>query len=117
MKYYNQDAKQSENREYFKRALAEAIELKMREEEEKFDDIEITPPSKRHKIRMNRLVRERARGSYIPFPEVDNLYERVRSKLVIKLKINKFLDHREKRIKLNRRREQAPALQEKDEEL
>ena len=48
--------------------------------------MEIPEPSKRHKIRMNRLFRERVGGSFLPFPEVENLYERVLSKLVIKLK-------------------------------
>jgi hypothetical protein len=65
--------------------------------EEKINDIEIPPPSKRHKIRMNRLFRERVGGTFLPFPEVDNFYERVRSKLVIKLKTNEFSDHRKKR--------------------
>ena len=53
--------------------------------------------SKRYKIRMNRLFRERVGGTFLPFPEVDNFYERVRSKLVIKLKINEFLDRCEQR--------------------
>ena len=57
-------------------------------------DIEVPPPSKRHKIRMNRLFRERVGGTFLPFPEADNFYERVRSKLVIKLKINEFSDRR-----------------------
>ena len=65
--------------------------------EEEIKDIEIPPPSKRHKIRMNRLFRERVGGSVLPFPEVDNVYERLRSKLVIILKINEFLDRRKKR--------------------
>ena len=60
--------------------------------EEKINDIEMPPPSKRHKIRMNRLFRERVGGSFLPFPEVDCFYERVRSKIVLKLKINEFLD-------------------------
>ena len=59
---------------------------------EKIEDIEIPPPSKRHKIRMNRVFRERVGGTFLPFPEVDNIYERVRSKLVIKLKINEISD-------------------------
>ena len=66
--------------------------------EEKIKDMKIPPPSKRHKIRMNRVFRERVGGSYLPFPEVDCFYERVRSKLVIKLKINEFLDRRKKRL-------------------
>ena len=65
--------------------------------EEAFKDIEIPPPTKRHKIRMNRLFRERVGGSFLPFPEADNLYERIRSKIVIKLKINEFFDRFKKR--------------------
>ncbi len=89
------EVKRNENREFFKRALAEVIDAKIREAEEENVDIEIKPPSKRHKIRMNRLYRERVSGIYLPFPEVDNFYEKVRSKLIVKLKINKFLDRRE----------------------
>ncbi len=65
--------------------------------EEEIKDIEMPPPHKRHKIRMNRLFRERVCGTFLLFPEVDNFYERVRSKLVIKLKINEFLDRRKER--------------------
>ena len=84
----------NENRELFKRALSEAIESKIRKIEEETKDMTIPPPSRRHKIRMNRLFRERARSAFLPFPEVDNLYERVRSRLVIKLKINDFFDRK-----------------------
>ncbi len=87
--------KTSENREYFKRALAEAIENKMREEEEQIKNIEAAT-TRRHRIRMNRWFREQVGGSRIPFPEVDNLYERIRSKLVVKLKIKR---QRKRRIK------------------
>ncbi len=59
---------------------------------ERINDIELPPPSKRHKIRMNRLFRERVGGSFLPFPEVDCFYERARSKVIVKLKINEFLD-------------------------
>ena len=65
--------------------------------EEKINDIELPPPSKWHKIRMNRLFRERVGGTFLPFPEADNFYERMRSKLVVKLKINEFLDRCKKR--------------------
>lgn len=65
--------------------------------EEKTDDTELPSPSKRHKIRMNRLFRERVGGSFLPFPEVDCFYERARSKLVVKLKINEFLDNYKER--------------------
>ncbi len=64
--------------------------------EEEIRDIEVPPPSKRHKIRMNRVFRERVGGSFLPFPEVDNFYEKARSKLVIKLKINEFFHRRKK---------------------
>ena len=60
------------------------------------EEIELPPLSKRHKIRMNRLFRERVGGTFLPFPEVDNFYERTRSKLVIKLKINKISERRKK---------------------
>ncbi|MBQ7376988.1 MAG: hypothetical protein IJW71_01530 [Clostridia bacterium] len=86
-----------ENRELFKRALFDAMDSEIREIEEEIKDMEMPPPSKRHKIRMKRLFRERVGGSFLPFPEEDNLYERVRSKLVIKLKINQFFDRRKKR--------------------
>ena len=65
--------------------------------EEEINDIELPPPSKRHKIRMNRLFRERVGGSFLPFPEEDTLYERIRSKFIIKFKVNEFLDRRKKR--------------------
>ena len=38
--------------------------------------------SDRFKIRMNRVFRERAGIKNIPHPEVDNLYERVRSGII-----------------------------------
>ena len=65
--------------------------------EEEINDIEVPPLSKRHKIRMNRLFRERVGGAFIPFPEVDNFYERARSNFVIKFKVNEFSDRRKKR--------------------
>lgn len=78
--------------------------------DEEINNIELPPPSKRHKIRMNRLFRERVGGISLPFPEADNFYERVRSKLVIKLKINEFLDRhknadeRDKKLYISRKR-------------
>ena len=87
----------NENRALFKRALLDAVDSEIRKIEEEMKDIETPPPSKRHKIRMNRLFRERVGGTFLPFPEVDNFYERVRSKLVIKLKINEFFDRLQKR--------------------
>ncbi len=61
----------NENRELFKRAISEAMDLKIQEIDEEIESIELPPPSKRHKIRMNRLFREQVGGSFLPFPEVD----------------------------------------------
>ena len=91
------ESSSNENLELFKRALSEALNSKICEIEEEIKDVELPPPSKRYKIRMNRLFRERACGPFLPFPEVDCFYERVRSKLVIKLKLNEFFDRRKKR--------------------
>ncbi|MBQ7363663.1 MAG: hypothetical protein IJW48_04330 [Clostridia bacterium] len=88
---------QGREEELFKRALSEAMDSKICELEKKSEDKELPPPSKSHKKRMNRLFRERVGGDFLPFPEADNLYERIRSKLVIKLKINELLDKRKKR--------------------
>ena len=44
------------------------------------EDIKV---SHRHKIQMNRIFRERVGGSFLPYPEADNLFERIRSKIVI----------------------------------
>ena len=68
--------------------------------EDKINDIELPPLSRRHKIRMNRLFRERVGGTFLPFPEADNFYERVRSKVVIKLKINEFFDRCKERRRI-----------------
>jgi len=86
-----------ENIAYFKRALAEAMDRKREKAEEEVKDIEIPPPSKRHKIRMNRIFRERVGGSYIPYPEVDCLFERARSRIVKIFKINELIDRRKER--------------------
>ncbi len=39
--------------------------------------------SRRYKIRINRIFRERIGVSFLPYPEVDNLFERIRRKIVI----------------------------------
>lgn len=67
---------------------------------ERMSDLDGMPEpqyTRRHKLRMNRLFRERVGGSFLPFPEVDNAFERIRSKIVIKIKLNEFLDRRQKR--------------------
>ena len=88
-----------ENRELFKRALTEALESKIDNIAEETKDAEISP-SRRYRIRMNRLFRERVGGSFLPFPEVDNLFERARSKTVINFK---GLSHLVKSKKLKKR--------------
>ena len=60
--------------------------------EEELDIDEDTEPievSHRPKIRMNRLFRERVGGSFLPYPEVDNVFERTRSWFVVKLNLVK----------------------------
>ena len=86
-----------EKRELFIRALMDVTDAEFRKIEEEMKDVELPPPTKRHKIRMNRLFRERVGGTFLPFPEEDNLYERVRSKIVIKLNLNKIFDRLKKR--------------------
>ena len=62
------------NRELFKRALSEAMDSKIHMIEEKIKDKELTPPSRRHKLRMNRLFREHVGSSFVPFPDEDDFY-------------------------------------------
>ena len=69
------ESSSNEDMELFKRALSEAMDLKILEIEEEIKNVELPPLSKRHKIRMNRLFHECAGGAFIPFPEEDNLYE------------------------------------------
>ncbi len=61
------------------------------EEKNVFEDYEVdnSEPmniSIRSKRRLNRLFRERVRGNYLPFPEADNAFERVRSYVVIRIR-------------------------------
>ena len=53
------------------------------------DNTEPVEVSHRHKIIMNRLFRERVGGKFLPYPEVDNLFEKARSWVVIKLHLVK----------------------------
>ena len=82
------------NGELLEQALLEAMDNKISRTEAEISDIDIPPPSRRHKIYMNRLFRERVGGTFLPFPEEDNLYERLRRQVVVKLKLNKALDRR-----------------------
>ena len=68
--------------------------------DEALKNIEVPPPSKWLKRQMNRLFRERVGSSFLPFPEEDTIYERVRSYFVIKFKINEFSDRRKKRRRI-----------------
>ena len=87
----------NKTRELFMRRLFDAEDAEICKIEAESKDMEIPPPSKRHKIRMNRLFRERVGGSFLPFPEEDNLYEKVRSRLVIKQKVHEFFYRRKNR--------------------
>lgn len=70
----------------FDKLLLQAINMCYEEqlEVEEFSDEEkeAVEFSDALKKRMNRLFREKAGISNIPHPEVDNIYERVRSKIV-----------------------------------
>lgn len=57
--------------------------------EKDIDYYESLPPpeiSVRAKKRMNRMFREFIGSSNIPYPEVDNCYERIRSNIIFKMK-------------------------------
>ncbi len=69
MSNYSKNAKQSENRELFKRAIEEGLALKISEIEEELQREEPVPISREHKIKMNNLFREHVGGSFLPFPE------------------------------------------------
>lgn len=53
------------------------------------DNTEPVEVSHRHKIRMNRLFRERVGRKFLPYSEVDNVFERTRSWFVVKLNLVK----------------------------
>lgn len=79
MSDYTKDSKRngentsSENLELFKRALSEVMNEKVREIEKEIENIEVPPPSNRHKMRMNSMFCELTDGTFIPYTEVDNL--------------------------------------------
>lgn len=73
--------------EQFDELIHDACEAYVKEEAEKFlaiDTTDVHEPSKRFKLKMNRLFRERVGGNYIPHPEVDNWFERARSWAVVR---------------------------------
>ena len=69
----NLDSMQSEKLELFKRAISEAMDLKIQEIDEQISNVELPPLSKEYKAKMNRLFREHNSGSPLPFPEEDGL--------------------------------------------
>ena len=79
-----------EVRKRFIQKLWESVEPELPDDEE-IENMERPPATKRHKIRMNRLFRERIGSSFLPFPEADNFYQRARSKIIVKLRINKLM--------------------------
>ena len=83
-----------EVRERFIQGLWESVDSESSDDEE-IENVEIPPPTERHKKRMNRLFRERLDSTFLPFPEADNAYERARAKIIIKLRINKLIDRLE----------------------
>jgi hypothetical protein len=61
---------QQESFDVFRRILSDND---IRKIEEEIKDIEVPPFSKRHKRRMNRLFREYVGGSYVPYPDDEDL--------------------------------------------
>ena len=57
------------DRELFKLAISEAVSSKFDKIIEEAKDIELPEPSKRHRLEMNRILREATDGSFIPYPE------------------------------------------------
>ena len=74
--------------------VKEALEkIFMEESEKEWAEIEKLPEaefSRRHKIWSNRLFREIVGSNKIPYPEVDGFMERIRSKLIVILHLEKF---------------------------
>jgi hypothetical protein len=64
--------------EKLKRILCEALTKEIEAIRVESSNIEVPPPTKQHKLQMNRLFRERVGGDYLPYPEVDDFYEKDR---------------------------------------
>lgn len=78
--------------EQFDKLMYVACEAYMKEEAEKFMAIDISETheySKKFKLKMNRLFRERVGSNYLPYPEVDNWFERARSRVIKHINILK----------------------------
>lgn len=101
-----QSVLQSEDDILLNKVISEAMDEWMRTEAEKFDKLDtsmLPPPSHHHKIQMNRIFRECVGGSFLPFPEEDNIFEKIRSKIIVKSKLNEF-SGRKKGHKANQRK-------------
>lgn len=85
-----------EHRELIKYALKKMAIDEIRIIKKQTSDMELSPPSKRHKIHMNRFFREHIGSSFLPYPEVDHAYERIRSKIIRMLCPNALRKHRKK---------------------
>jgi hypothetical protein len=92
----NENQSTNDNLELFKQALNE-VSFEVDE------SIQYTP-SRRHKIRMNRMFRERVGGTFLPFREADTPFERVRSKIVVMFKINDILDKKNEKSNKKQRK-------------
>ena len=92
------ESKLNEELELFRRAIYEALDLKIRKIEEEIKDIEIPPLSERRKKWVRRIIPERA-ATFFYLSYVDNFMIGC-SKLIIKLKtINFSIDVKERRRK------------------
>ena len=59
------------DRKLLERAISEGLHLKLQRIDKELEAIELPEPSERHKIEMNRLLRECTGGSFVPYPEID----------------------------------------------
>ena len=75
-----------ENQVMSKNVFRNVVENETQMVDGRTKNMEVLLPSRRYKLKMNRLFRERVGGLFLPYPEVDNIYEKVRSKIVKKLK-------------------------------
>ena len=53
----NHSKTKDQSRELFKRAISEALDLKMKEIDEEIKNVELPPQSKRHKIVISRIIK------------------------------------------------------------
>ena len=58
-------------RELLERAISEGLHQKLQKIDKELEAIKLPEPSERHKIEMNRLLRECTGGSFVPYPEID----------------------------------------------